>query len=101
MQRWGYTFLQTDSRVPLEDRINLIKQSTVMYLRNENERELQIDTYEGLLSTEGKHEIIGNYGGQRFDAELQTNEGKAHLKFIVSEQTGAGYFTGHSSKDLN
>jgi len=37
-----------------------------------------------------QHEISGGFGGQRFDAELETAQGRDGATFLVNEQTGAG-----------
>ena len=59
-----------------------------MYLAGEEERHIEGPDFEGILYTKRQYEIIGQLGGVRFDAELKTNYGKDHLRFLVSEQTG-------------
>ncbi len=86
--RWGYAFLRTTSHVPeLEE---LLVQAVEMYLMGEEERIVKTSNYEGKLYTQRRHEILGGLGGQRFDAELETAQGKDSATFMVNEQTGAG-----------
>ena len=52
------------------------------------ERDVSGQSYEGKLYTEGKFEVLGpQHSGQRFDADLMTEYGKMHLRFLVSEKT--------------
>ena len=87
--RWGITFLQTASQLDLEDRLRLMAEATLMYLNNDMVKVVQTDTYAGTLFTEGKTGIIGALRGVQYEAELETNSGKAHLKFLIKELTGA------------
>lgn len=87
--RWGYTFLVADSKLSWSDSEYLILQATEMYLRNEDKRKIGTDSLEGLISTEGKWDSLGCFGGQRFEAEVETSRGKAYIRFLVNEQTGA------------
>lgn len=96
--RWGFTFLVSDSRVSEIDRNYLLREATVMYLCNESEQVLKTDTLEGRLTTQGKYDVLGSFSGQRFDAEVETNTGKAYLKFLVDERTGKNYSLNNSTK---
>lgn len=60
-----------------------------MYLRNESKRKVETDSFEGKVYTKGQHDSLGNFGGQRFDAELDTKSGLVKIRFLVSEQTGS------------
>lgn len=86
--RWGYTFLRTDTRLSFEDRHYLLGQATEMYLDNEEERAIKTDTLEGRLTTQGRWDSLGSFGGQRFEAEIESKPGKVKLCFLVSEQSG-------------
>ena len=88
--RWGYTFLRTASKLPHEDVTNLMLQATEMYLLGEEERKVVTSNYEARLYTEKRYELLGHFGGQRFDADLDTIYGKDSLTFLVNEQTDAG-----------
>ena len=85
--RWGFTFLRADSRLSYDDRHYLMQEATEMYLKNEEERQVKTDTLEGRLYTKGQHDSLGSFGGQRFDAEIELNLGKAKVRFLVNEQT--------------
>jgi hypothetical protein len=58
-----------------------------MYLSGEAERNIKTSSFQGKLSTEQKYEVLGELGGQRFDAELETTYGRDKATFLVSEQT--------------
>jgi len=92
--RWGVTgsaFLDTDSRMSCEDRTNLVAEATILYLTEQNEKRLDSENYEGELYYTGKHERLESISGPCYVAELDTNFGKAKLKFIVDERTIPGY----------
>lgn len=86
--RWGYTFLLSTPKLSAEEKFDLIRQATEMYLAGEEKRTVKTDEYDGVLYTERRFEVMGNFSGVRFDAELQTNDDKLKLRFLVSEQTG-------------
>jgi len=84
--RWGFTFLKTDSRIPYEDKVDLMIHATEMYLSKESEREVKGEEYEGTLHTKGNHVFVtSGFSGQKFDAEVYTNDGKRTLTFLVTE----------------
>ena len=60
-----------------------------MYFSAETERQISIDGYRGLLSTEQEWSVIGCFSGQVFYAELWPEDGeeKVKLSFLISEQT--------------
>ena len=74
--RWGYTFLYTASHLSSKDIYDLMEQATEMYLTREEERVVNGRGYEGRLCTQGKYELLGTFGGVRFDAVLETNKGR-------------------------
>ena len=88
--RWGYVFLRTASHLGNEELEGLMVQAVEMYLAGEDSREIKHPDYEGRLYTERRHELLGGFGGQRFDADLETARGKDNATFLVNEQTGGG-----------
>ncbi len=86
--RWGYVFLRSSNYLGSEEINNLMVQAVEMYLAGESERKVKQDSYEGRLLTEGRYEVMGGLGGQRFDAELETVYGSDQATFLVNEQTG-------------
>lgn len=90
--RWGYVFLRTAAHLTNEELRGLMLEATEMYLSGEEERKVKTDSFEGRLYTEKRYELLGEFGGQRFDAELETIYGGDQATFIVNEQTG-----GHGS----
>tara|TARA_B100001029_G_C14972165_1_gene400886 strand:+ start:297 stop:605 length:309 start_codon:yes stop_codon:yes gene_type:complete len=85
--RWGYVFLKSPTHLDKDDVFDVMRDAVEMYLDGERERDLKESFYEGKLYTQNKYELIGALGGQRFDAEIETNKGKDVLTFLVSEQT--------------
>ncbi len=85
--RWGYVFLRAASHMDSGDVTYLMTQAVEMYLRGEDRRSVTRSNFEGSLYTEQKYELLGEFGGQRFDAELETISGRDRAAFLVSEQT--------------
>ena len=83
----GYVFLRTTSHVPLEEVRELMVQAVEMYLQGEDTRAVQGDSFQGRLYTEQRYEVLGEFSGQRFDAQLETAYGRDQASFLVSEQT--------------
>ena len=86
--RWGYVFLRAASYIDGKEANELMLQAVEMYLAGESERTIKTSRFEGRLITEMRYEVIGTFGGQRFDVELETPYGKDSARFLVSEQTG-------------
>jgi hypothetical protein len=94
--RWGYTFLMGTSRLDEEQRLKLVARATLLYLAGEERADIEEDAYQGVLYTTYEWKVVGGFGGQQFDAILESDldEGRIHLRFLVSEQTlkaGAAY----------
>ncbi|MBM3943617.1 MAG: hypothetical protein FJ316_12040 [SAR202 cluster bacterium] len=85
--RWGYVFLRTASRISNEELRDLMVQAVEMYLNGEEERKVRGDSFEGRLHTQQRYEVLGEFGGQRFDADLDTAYGRDTAAFLVNEQT--------------
>ncbi len=85
--RWGYVFLTAATHISPDDVHNLMKQAVEMFLSEEYSRDVQGDSFEGQLYTQKKYELLGEIGGQRFDADLETESGRDRTSFLVSEQT--------------
>ena len=47
--------------------------------------EIKNDNCEGVVYTNNNYELLGSFGGKRFDAELDTNKGKVKLRFLITE----------------
>ncbi len=86
--RWSYLFLRTTSHVPMDYLRNLMLQAVQMYLQGEDLRMVRGATFAGRLCTEQKYEMPGDFGGQRFDADLESTHGQDRASFLVNEQTG-------------
>ena len=85
--RWGYVFLRAASHLAEDDLMQLMTQAVEMYLQGEDERNVKGADYDGKLYTERKYELLGEFGGQRFDVEIDTIYGRDKATFLVSEQT--------------
>ena len=88
--RWGYVFLRAPIYLNNDDRNHLMTTAVEMYLAGEDERNVEGAEYEGRLYTEQRFEMLGAFGGQRFDVDLDTSHGRDTATFLVNEQTG-GY----------
>ncbi len=86
--RWGYVFLRAPNFLGGEDREHLMTVAVEMYLAGEDERNVQSAAYEGRVFTQRRFEMLGEFGGQRFDVELETAFGRDTATFLVNEQTG-------------
>ena len=94
--RWGYVFLRAPSILSGEDREKLMATAVEMYLSGEDQRDVESVGFEGRVYTERRFEMLGEFGGQRFDVELETTEGRDSGTFLVNEQTtglGGGGFS--------
>ncbi len=85
--RWGYVFLRAPNFLSGEDREKLMTAAIEMYLAGEDERDVESVGFEGRLYTERRFEMLGGFGGQRFDVDLETAHGRDTGTFLVSEQT--------------
>ena len=89
--RWGYVFSAcTPNFLSGEDREKLMTAAVEMYLAGEEERDVESVGFEGRVYTERRFEMLGEFGGQRFDVELETAQGRDTGTFLVNEQSG-GY----------
>ena len=86
--RWGYVFLRAPNFLSGADREQLMTAAVEMYLAGEEERNVDSVGYEGRVYTERRFEMLGEFGGQRFDVELDTAFGRDTATFLVNEQTG-------------
>ena len=64
--RWGYVFLRGAVYLSEEEMRELMNAAVEMYLHDEDERKIVRSEYEGKLSTERRYELLGSFGGQRF-----------------------------------
>jgi len=83
-----HTFLYGTGRLSPRERSLLLDQATIMFVTSRKRASISSDTYEGEIITEGKFQSLGQFYGQRYDAIVENNHGKAKLAFLVSEQTG-------------
>ena len=85
--RWGYIFLRGAVYLSEEDMQGLMTAAVEMYLQDEDQRKVSGSEFEGTLRTDHKYEVLGHFGGQRFDVELDTIYGRDSASFLVNEQT--------------
>jgi hypothetical protein len=87
--RWGFIFLSGKSNLSEKQRLKVVGMAADMYFRDEKEKQISIDGYRGLISTEQEWSVLGCFSGQLFYAELWPEDGeeKINLSFLVSEQT--------------
>ena len=87
--RWGYVFLRGASHISEEEMRDLMAEAVEMYLRDEAERKVRRSDFEGVLRTDRSYELLGQFGGQRFDLELETAYGRDRASFLINKQTKA------------
>ena len=80
-------FLRSASYLGEEEAREIMVEAVEMFLVGEEERNIKSSGFEGRLYTEMRYELIGDLGGQRFDADLETLYGRDKASFLVSEQT--------------
>ena len=85
--RWGYVFLRAPNFLDGEDRERLMTTAVEMYLAGEDERHVESVGFEGRVYTQRRFEMLGEFGGQRFDVDLETARGRDTATFLVNEQT--------------
>ena len=85
--RWGYVFLRGAAYLSEDDMKELMTTAVEMYLQDEDQRTVSGSEFEGTVSTDHKYEVLGHFGGQRFDVELDTIYGRDSASFLVNEQT--------------
>ena len=85
--RWGYVFLRGAVYLSEDDMKELMTTAVEMYLQDEDQRKVSGSEFEGSVSTDRKYEVLGHFGGQRFDVELDTIYGRDSASFLVNEQT--------------
>ena len=87
--RWGFTFLLGNSLLSNDEKLDLVAKATLLYLNGEERTEVSGAGYQGVLYTNHEWKVIGAFGGQQFDAILDSDadKEKLRLRFLVSEQT--------------
>ena len=83
---WVIAFLKPDSRLSYQDRIYLMTSAASMCFNEETERKVTGENFEGVLYTKGKHYNLGMFGGQQFEADLDTNDGQSSIRFLVARK---------------
>ena len=91
---WGITFLETSTRISIQNRFRIIALATEMFYAEKNDFKVRFDDENiiGNMHNTGRYGMLGQYGGIRFEARLHTCYGEENLSFLVSEQ-GRGAFT--------
>ncbi|MBI2058175.1 MAG: hypothetical protein HYT87_00240 [Nitrospirae bacterium] len=85
--RWGFCFLMADARLSSEERLSLVQHAATMFFNDEKERILDLQAFSGWIRTNNEHDVVGNFGGRRYDAELETPKGKVAVRFLIKELT--------------
>ena len=87
--RWAFIFLSGKSNLSDKEKLKVVGKAADMYFGGEKERQISIDGYRGLISTEQEWSVLGCFSGQVFYAELWPEDGeeKVNLSFLISEQT--------------
>jgi hypothetical protein len=81
----GIVFLLTDRRLNNAVRNYITREAIRMYYAEEEEKDLQSEGLEGKIYATGKYQMLGQFGGRRFNAEIETQTGKAVLHFLITK----------------
>ena len=84
-QWWGFSFLESDTTMTSDERLEVLVAATEMYLNNETERRVKGENYEGIINTSGKYKLMGDFGGKEYKARIEVGDHKANLSFLVKE----------------
>jgi len=74
----------TDLRLSRQEREHILLEAIKMYVKGDEEQKVKGKTYEGKM-WKGEHGLMGTFSGQKFTAELDTNDGTAKLAFLIAE----------------
>ncbi len=85
-QGWGYAFLIANSRLYEKERQSVLRSAVDMFRENTLERKVRGQTFEGIISSKGEYKLLGSFGGQEFNAHLETDRGKIYISFLISEK---------------
>jgi len=83
--RWGFAFLETDTRLNYDERLEVLVEATKMYICNEKERRVKGKNYEGIITTDGRYNLMGDFGGRQYKAKIEIGDKTANLSFLVKE----------------
>ena len=76
------------STIPLERAVALWLYQTAVEMRALGQKSVPLagDLGDGRLTDMRQEALIGSIGGPAFEAILETNRGKGHIKFIVTKE---------------
>jgi len=85
--RWGVSFLNTDVTLYPEQRVYLVAQAILMYIKEKGKRIVNACGMYGNIKTDGETYTIGSScKGQYFKALVELPNGKrANLEFLIAE----------------
>jgi hypothetical protein len=84
--QWEVFFGENSDKIlSRRQKANLISEALDMFGSRESEREIKTDSLEGRVRTNGKYYVLGSFAGQHYEAEVETDWGKAKLSFLVKE----------------
>ena len=87
--RWGYGFLEGDSRLSQGELMYILRETVSLYLTGDEEKQVETDNLAGRIKTEYKRGMIGTLSGTIFNAEIYHSgiKGKLNLSFLINELT--------------
>ncbi|MFA5796747.1 MAG: hypothetical protein WC916_01760 [Candidatus Woesearchaeota archaeon] len=83
--RWGVSFLETDLQLTYNERLELLIEATDMYLSDEKERRVKNEKMEGVITTDNRRYLLGDFGGKKYEARIDIGSKHAYLSFLVKE----------------
>ncbi len=81
---WKYVYLNPDGLLSQEDHEHLLWHAIDMEKTQRDQMDLKGDNYEGRLERKDRT-CLGHFAGRRFDATVETNQGKSKLSVLMME----------------
>lgn len=85
--RWGYIFVDPNGKVPYSDLMDILRLALDLYPKRHAKADFKGEYCEGQVRKTSRYQALGSFTGLRFEAEMDTDKGKANLSFLVKEYT--------------
>lgn len=83
--RWGLVFLHCPIPMEEEHKQLLVQHAAQAYFDDEAEVAIDLPAFKGTVRATSDTVALGTFVGQRFEAEIHLPDGKATLRFLVTE----------------
>ncbi len=85
LARWGFVVLGTNLNLDDDLRKDLLVLACRTYLDDDTSVDIDWEGMSGRLTARGEAAQLGTFIGQRFVAEVDTDDGKGKVDFLVTE----------------